>query len=345
MLKKTYIVLFCFVLLLINCKEKYQKYSETRLAMGTTLTLTFFCSNEEQAKKIITEIFNLADNLEPKLSSRKENTIVSALNRQKNMLITDTVVIETLQDAIFYAKLTDGAFDPALFNLIKLWAIEEKMQLTNPKPPSKAEIEQTLKNTGYKNIGINNNAVQLLNDVGLDLGAIAKGKILDELSQYMDEHNITDYFINGGGDIILNGQYGGVRPWIIAIANPLDKSQYAGVIESSGKKAIVTSGNYERFFKVGDKLYHHILDPQTGYPADNGIDSVTVIADNATRADALATACYVMGKEKGIFFMQEIAKNYIIYLTVDNKKIMPVYSNNIQAQIKNDLWNFTLLNK
>jgi thiamine biosynthesis lipoprotein len=144
--------------------------------------------------------------------------------------------------------------------------------------------------------------VTIPDGMALDLGAVAKGYALDRAAGVIVSQGIQSGLINAGGDIVAIGAKAKNRPWKIGVQNP-DQSNSILAVIALNDKAVVTSGDYERFFEKDQKLYHHILDPCTGFPA-GGLRSVTIIASNGIIADMAATAVFVMGKEKGLRFIE-----------------------------------------
>lgn len=140
--------------------------------------------------------------------------------------------------------------------------------------------------------------------VWLDLGGVAKGFAVDEAVKVLKEAGVPSGIVNAGGDLRSFGRKPGKIPWKIGIQNPDDPQDLAGVLDV-GEISIATSGDYQRYFEVGGVRYHHILDSTTGRPARSGVRSVTTLADDCSLADALATAAFVMGPEKGLVLMEE----------------------------------------
>jgi thiamine biosynthesis lipoprotein len=223
--------------------------------------------------------------------------------------------------------------------LINLWGFDSD----NYKIPKKNDIKVALDKSGYKNININKNIIKLKNNISLNLGGIAKGRIIGEISNYLKKNGIKDFLINGGGDLEVSGKYEGKRLWRVAISDPFERNKLIGVIELTDC-SIVTSGDYERNFIGKDgKLYHHILDPKTGYPANNEIHSVTVITDAPEKADALATALFVMGLKEGIDFVNNHSDIETVFIGGNNNNKKIYNSKNIKKIKKdNDFWEFTI---
>lgn len=332
----TLIILLLSIFIACNGK-KYKRFSKQSYSMNTILEITFYSYNEKEALAILDKCFDLADDLEKRVSCTIKNSLVSNLNEKKELLIEDEFLLNLIKDSINLSNLTKGAFDPSLFNLIDLWGFDSDKY----RVPDNYDIEKTLKTIGYKNIIIDGNLIKLKNGISLNFGAIAKGRIIGEISNYLKNNGIKDYLINGGGDLVVSGKFEGKRLWRIAISDPFEKNKLTGVIELTDC-SIVTSGDYERNF-IGDdgKLYHHILDPKTGYPANNGVHSVTVITDEPGKADALATALFVMGVKSGLDFVDEYPGIDSIFIS-GNKKNKEFYiSKNItKSKQGDDFWKF-----
>ncbi|MBN1525779.1 MAG: FAD:protein FMN transferase [Spirochaetales bacterium] len=222
-----------------------------------------------------------------------------------------------IKSSILIAKQSDGAFDPTILPLTSLWAFDKGGRLPTPD-----EIRAGLQKIGYNKIHLDDSEViQLPPGIQLDLGGIAKGTIIDEIGDYFDDHGFNNYLIEGGGDIIVKNTKPNGALWRIALRAPripgvpfesgkFEKGRLKpiGIVEigKPGQKiALVTSGDYERVFRESGKIYHHLLDPKTGYPA-RGTASVTVIASTCEQADALATAAFVKGYDEGLKFLESL---------------------------------------
>lgn len=318
--KKAYYFLLFLLLIISDCKSsKFKKYSESSFAMGTFLDIILFSDDPKKAKELLKNSFKLADDLEKKFSSYLDKSIISKLNKSRKMDIDDELVYELIKQSVNYARITNGAFDPSLYHLVKLWGFDDE----KGNVPSDQDINVMIKKTGFTNITLKNKTIELTNEIALDLGGIAKGMIIGEVAEYLENNGIKHFLVNGGGDIIIRGLYNNERKWKIAIADPFESNGFMGFIQLSDC-SIVTSGDYEKnFIDDEGKLYHHILDPKTGYPVDNGIHSVTVITKDPSKADALATALFVMGKDEGVKFANSIKDVEAIFVTgdKDNKQI------------------------
>ena len=214
------------------------------------------------------------------------------------------------------AKRSDNLFNPAIGRLIALWGFHED-RISCDHLPGKAEIEALVKaNPTMDDIDIDGIYLQSHNPaVQLDFGAIGKGYGIDLAIEHLKELGIANAIVNSGGDLRAIGSRGG-HPWRIAIRSP-SGSGTLGFINVAGDESVFTSGDYERNCLWQGKLYHHIIDPRTGYPA-RGTRSVTVIHDNAAEADAAATALFVAGPEQWYRIARRLGIRYVLLVDQDN---------------------------
>lgn len=314
-----------------------QEYSKTDFVMSTVLSEKIYGT-----KDVTQDIKEELDKLEKdQLSWREDHSVVSKINADAQKGIKtklDSDMTSWVEDSLELAKRSNGAFDPTIGRLTRLWNIEGD----NPKVPSKQEIKNTLEDTGYtkihlekvesqntantkknvdkdikdntaKNKEISEDASQNTNTnesvssiyIGdkctLDLGAVGKGIACGVVQDYLKKQKeVSGAVIAVGGSILLYGSKADGSDWNVAVQNPRGQDGEAmGVLSLSGTTNVSTSGDYEKYFMQDGKRYHHILDPSTGYPADSGLISVTIVSDSGLLSDGLSTACFVLGKEKG----------------------------------------------
>ncbi|KAF2956756.1 FAD:protein FMN transferase [Marinitoga sp. 38H-ov] len=286
------IISISLILFFVFHKPLPKYYSKKDFAMGTWVNVVV--SGEKiDSEKLADIAFDEMSRIEKKFSKTIENSVISKLNKERS-IIADKETLFLIKAAINYADLTGSAFDPTVGELIKIWGFDD---INNEKRiPTQDEIKTALEGVSYKFIKIEGDKISLLNDkTKIDLGGIAKGYAVDMAVQKIKEldPNATG-FIDAGGDIGIIGPKFGKFPWVIGIRDP-DKGPYDIKEQIYLKEgAIVTSGNYERFFVKDGVKYHHLLDPKTGYPA-NYFKSVTIISDNAMKADAMSTAIFILG--------------------------------------------------
>jgi thiamine biosynthesis lipoprotein len=229
--------------------------------------------------------------------------LILQTGKRGRLIIGPEEVLEVLRTGQRIAVLSDGAFDPTILALADLWAFD-----TGGNLPADEQIDRARRRVDFSKVVIEKDGtVRVPEGFGLDLGGIAKGAVVDLISDYLYERGFEDFLIDAGGDILVSGVKQGETQWRIAVRHPRETQAVLGVIslgEQDSRIAVVTSGDYERFFESEGKRYHHILDPRSGYPAGQ-LASVTVIAPSGTLADALSTATFVLGPEQGLEFLED----------------------------------------
>jgi thiamine biosynthesis lipoprotein len=219
--------------------------------------------------------------------------------------------------ALYFAELTGGAFDPSIGPLVKLWGIGGEKE----RRPGEEEIIDARARVNYRDVVVDTarQTVYLRHSgMSLDLGGIAKGYAADEIVKILKEAAIQRAIIDLGGNVYALGSKSKKQKWRIGIQNPLaPRGEYLAV-EEAADKTLVTSGVYERFFEENGVRYHHILDAKTGYPAVSGLLSVTIIAENSMDADALSTALFVLGYEKGAALLSQLPGVEAVFVFEDS---------------------------
>jgi len=204
-----------------------------------------------------------------------------------------------LDVALEVSRATSGAFDPTLGEVVNLWGFGRD----DPHLPGPEKIVRALEGARYDRVLTGQCCPEGL-DIWFDLGGVAKGYAVDEAVRSLQDSGVKAGIVNAGGDL----RSFGVRPrrgyWKIGVQDPENPQKLAGVLEIK-EAAVATSGDYQRYFEEGGIRYHHILDPSTGYPAHSGLRGTTVIAPDCATADALATAAFVMGPEKGLAMLEK----------------------------------------
>ncbi|MGH4051449.1 MAG: FAD:protein FMN transferase [Clostridium sp.] len=302
---------------LVSCKDNTKPVEKDTYLMGTIIQLKVYGKNAEKAAD---ESIKRINDIENKMSVNIATSEISKLNANAGVsaekLSVDTY--EVIQESVKYSKLTGGALDATVEPIVKLWGIgTDKERL-----PSKTEIDEKLKLVSYKDIILDdkNSTVKIKNtNQAIDLGAIAKGYTADEIKKVLLDNKISSALINLGGNVYALGNKTDGTKWNVGIQNPLsNRGDYLGTI-SAADKSIVTSGNYERFFIKDGVRYHHIFDPKTGYPAEQGLISTTIISDKSIDGDALSTSTYIMGLDKGLKLVESIKGVEAIFITKDKK--------------------------
>jgi len=300
---KSLIILLTITLLGACALQEANKYSATRNIMGTFIEITVLGVEEQKAGEAINAAFAEVDKVNELMSSYIPQSQVSEISRMAGIkaVPADSSLIEIVQEAVKYSELSGGAFDVTVGPLIKLWGFYKKEGET----PTSEKIAEARKIVGYENISIDlvKKTVHLTKkEMLLDLGGIAKGWAVDKAVGKLKELGIRDALINAGGDIYALGDKSG-NNWTIGIRKPDKTGIYCKLAVAD--RAVVTSGCYERYIEVNGERHCHIINPGTGMPVKH-FYSVTVIANNAADADALATSVMVMGAKKGIDLLENI---------------------------------------
>ncbi len=277
--------------------KKEYKVSKTRLAMGTFVAITAIHASRDEAENIIGLAFEEIDRLSGLLSRYDANSPVAALNDKGSLRNGSIEVLELVARSLYYHKQTQGAFDITVKPLVDLY----KERFAAGTQPTKAEINTVLKHVGSEHIRFESGKVAFSKEnMGITLDGIAKGYIVDGVSEFLARKGVTNHLINAGGDIRAHGSAAKGKPWTVAIQDPSKKKDYPDVIRM-GNGAIATSGNYEVYYDQ-EKMFHHIVDSRTGRSPELAT-SVTVKASSVMDADALSTSVYVMQPDAGIQFI------------------------------------------
>lgn len=226
------------------------------------------------------------------------------------------VLYEILEKGLYYSEISDGGFDITIAPESSLWDFTSDKK----KVPQDLAIKEAVKRTGYKNAVLEDGRLILKKPgMGIELGAIAKGFIADQLKEYLTDNGVTSGTINLGGNVLCIGTKTDGSPFNIGIQYPFaDRNEIITAIKAEDV-SIVSSGIYERYFKQDGKIYHHILNPSTGYPFDNGLVAVTIISGSSADGDALSTTCFALGLEKGMEFVESLDRVYAVFITEDEK--------------------------
>ena len=274
-------------------------YTYSQQLMGTTVSLKLFVEN----LTAVSAVFNAIEQLEAQLTVNRYHSEVMGINHAagKQPVAVSKLVFDLISQAKAASLLPDSKFNLAIGPLVKLW----KIGFNGRSIPEKDEIARRLTLTNPNHIDLNrtNQTVYLAKaGMEIDLGAIAKGYIADIIKLLLAQYNIFQAIINCGGNVLTIG-YSPItadKQWHIGLKRPFaEANNLLGIIHVEDK-SVVTSGIYERYFIFNDQLYHHILDPHTGYPLNNELHSVTIISDNSLTGDIYSTIFYGLGIRQGL---------------------------------------------
>jgi FAD:protein FMN transferase len=294
-----YISIFLF----IGCNSGKEKiYKESKIVMGTVVEITVAHESETEARRSIEEAMMAMQRADDLLSHYNPDSLVSEINRRgaSSKVPVGKELFDLLRDSVSISRSSNGAFDVTIRPVSNLWGFDKGGVV-----PDDYNIRDKLKLVGYKEIDLDESTLSVglgIKGMSIDLGAIAKGWAVDQAIEKIMSHGIRNAIVDAGGDLRLIGGRPGKDSWRIGVQHPREQGT---LLATFGLRdtAIVTSGDYERFFVVDGVRYHHILDPATGQPA-RGCQSVTVLAATAAEADACATAAFVLGPEKGLTFLR-----------------------------------------
>lgn len=260
------------------------------------------------------QCFSYCDDFEKLISRTIETSEISQINNSDgNPITVSNTTTDLLKQGIYYGELTNGAFDITIAPLSTLWDFKNN----TGDVPTESEIQNALSLVDYKNIIIDGNTVTLKNpDISIDLGGIAKGYIADKLKEYLQNEGVESALIDLGGNILTVGKKPNGSKFQIGIKKPFADNEIISTV-SIVDSSVVTSGSYERYFKLNDKIYHHILDTQSGYPCDNGLLSVTILSEKSVDGDALTTSCFALGLDKGVNLIESLDDIDAIFVTTD----------------------------
>lgn len=317
MRNKLIALLLAFVFLTGCAKQQSAAHTRTVFAMDTVMNLTVYDGDAEAALDAAEQELHRLDAL---LARGTEGSAVYTLNRDG--AVSDATTARLLKQSREISLLTGGAFDPTVAPVLELWGFGSGAG--EHRVPSDEELASALAYVEFNRIGFGeDNDVTLELPAQLDLGGIAKGWSGQRAREILQERGVGSAAIDLGGDVALLGSKPGGANWRVAIKDPAGGG-YLGIFETAGDVYVATSGVYERYFEENGKRYHHIIDPATGHPADSGVVSATVICRDGVWADALATACCVVGADASLALLGSIdtALGVELILVIDDGRVL-----------------------
>lgn len=243
--------------------------------------------------------------MENTLSAQKETAELYQVNhRHEQTVEVSDDLAACIREGLKYSEMSDGAFDITILPVKELWDFESGDH--EGKVPDDEDIREQLKKVDYTQVHLDGNQLSFdSSDTMIDLGGIAKGYISGKLKDYLKKEGCTSALINLGGNISTIGTKPDGSAWNVGIQKPFDSRGEVLTTVRVSDESVISSGIYERYFKSGGKLYHHILDQRTGKPAETDLDQVTVVGEDDAAGDALATIGIVLGKEKTEQFLSD----------------------------------------
>lgn len=300
------------VLTLAACSAaNAEPISTTAILFDTVISIELYGTKDTS---ILDDCISMCQDYEDRFSRTIDTSEIAQINNAHGAAVTvsdDT--IELIQKGLDYGRLSNGYFDITIAPLSSLWDFKNNTGVV----PDASAIEEAKSHVNYQNVIINGNTVTLTDPkAAIDLGGIAKGYIADQLKALIEAKDVEHGIISLGGNVLTIGSKIDGSAYHIGIQKPFDESTAITSVDVKGK-SVVSSGVYERYFKVDDKLYHHILNPFTGFPYDNNLLGVTIISDQSVDGDALSTTCFALGLDEGTKLIDSLDNVEAIFITDD----------------------------
>ncbi len=313
------ILILCLAILCVACPCFAETVRDTRMALGTHVTVMIWESKEEKAAaKAIDQAFAEIERVESIFSTYREQSEISKINNAAGIspVKVSAETLTMLKQGRGFAQISKGAFDITFAGAGKLYVFGSE----KGKVPSQEQIDKALQKVGIERLKLDpetQTAYLERPETKIDLGGYIKGYAVDSACAVIKKAGFTDFIVNAGGDMYVAGSKG-KQSWRIGIQSPRGNRDELVAALSVNDRAVVTSGDYERFFLHEGKRYHHILDARTGRPARR-CQSVTVIAAGVMEADAMATIVFILGPEAGIGLVESMQNTQCLVIDAKGK--------------------------
>ena len=307
---------------LASCGRQPKKMVLQGLAQGSYYAITYFDKENRNFQHEIDSIFHAVD---MSVNLWVDSSVISKVNRNETVEL-DPIFIDNFNIAQEAARLSDGYFDPTISPIVAAWGFSNKTgDSLTPQL-----IDSLLLLVNYNNVRIENGKVVKEDPaMQLDFNAIAQGYTSDLIAAFLESRGIKNYLVDTGGEIMTKGGKPDGQPWIVGIEKPADNKDSEQVVQTRiavRDKGVVTSGSTRKYVERDGKRYSHCINPKTGYPVEHHVLSVTVTADNATWADALASICMVMGLEQSQPLIKSMEGVEAYYIFVNEKNELETYA-------------------
>ena len=316
--KWVYAILWVFMMwTTVSCTHQPNKIVLQGLAQGSYYAITYF---DEQNRNFQPEVDSIFHAIDLSVNLWVENSVISKVNRNETVEL-DSIFIDNFRIAQEAAELSDGYFDPTVSPIVAAWGFSYKSgdSLTPQLIDSLRQL------VDYRKVRLEDGKVVKDNPaMTLDFNAIAQGYTSDLIAAFLDSKDIENYLIDTGGEIMARGGKPNGKPWIVGIEKPAENKDSEQVVQTRialHDKGLVTSGSTRKYVERNGKRYSHCIDPKTGRPVEHNVLSVTVLAQNATWADALASICMAMGMERSLPLIQDMegVEAYYIFMNDDGE--------------------------
>lgn len=320
---KKIVLLITGLLVLASC-NKPQKIVLQGLAQGSYYAITYY---DEKGRNFQHEVDSIFHAVDMSVNLWVDSSIISKVNRNEEVTL-DSIFINNFNIAQEAAQLSDGYFDPTISPIVAAWGFSYKTG-DSITPQLIDSLKQLV---DYRKIRIENEKIIKENpSIQLDFNAIAQGYTSDLIAHFLESRGIENYLVDTGGEIMARGEKPGGKPWIVGIEKPAENWDSEQVVQTRialRDKGLVTSGSTRKYVERNGKRYSHCIDPKTGYPIEHQLLSVTVLADNSVWADALASICMVMGKEKSLPLIENLDEVEAYYIYVNERNELETFATN-----------------
>ncbi len=345
-MKKTACRILCLALCAALClavpagcaEEPAASRSGTRYLFDTVITVTVYDFYTDKyyrqtgrerpdLEAALAGALDLCEHYDDLFSRTEAGSDVSRINASAGQPVeVDPETADLLQKTLSYSRLTHGAFDVTIAPVSTLW----DFAANDPALPDLAELAAGLEKVDYSRLEVDGNTVTLPAGCMVDLGGAAKGYIADRVGDYLESQGVDCYLLNLGGNVLAAGGKAdravdgpeALTPFAIGLRKPFGTTSELAGEAGIANGSVVTSGTYERCFTLDGRLYHHILDPDTGYPVDNGLDSVTIFSEASADGDILSTSLFVLGPQAGLALAESLEGVDALFLLSDGSRRM-----------------------
>lgn len=316
--KKMYKAVAAILSLVLCCSCSSPPASESIRSSGVYFDTVISVELWGADQAVLDHCMEMCEYYENLFSPSVETSDISVINHAGGTPVeVSEETAELIQTALYYSEISDGRFDPTVASAVNLWDFSGD---ADGKIPEETKLAEAVSHIDYTVVKVSGSTVTLTDpEAAIDLGGIAKGYIADRLKEYITSKGVKHALINLGGNMLtIGGRYDGTD-FRIGIQKPFADDGTALAVLSVSDKSVVSSGNYERYFKKDGVIYHHILDPETGMPVQNNLSQVTIISDRSVDGDALSTTCYILGLEKGMELIRKTDGVEAVFVTDNNE--------------------------
>lgn len=310
------VLLLVFGIFYTKRQGQAEPISATEFKLNTVVKVTIYDSKDET---LLEEVMALCDTYERMFSRTREDSEIYRLNegtlpKEDGYYILSEECADLIEKGLYYSEVSKGAFDITIEPVSSLWDFTSGESVV----PDNGAIAEAVNRVGYENVDLQGNKIRFEKEgMGIELGAIAKGYIADKMKEFLVDRGVKSAIIDLGGNVLCIGERVDEEAFRIGIQKPYAKRNETIATAEIRDRSVVSSGIYERYFEKDGKQYHHILNPKSGYPYENGLVSVTILSEKSVDGDALSTTCFSLGLEKGLELINQLPETQAVFITED----------------------------